>query len=72
LPLLGLAVCCERAGEVDEALQLLDREHAGLRASQSPLGGLADAGVKSKPAAKAPAEPAPAQARASNAAMAKR
>jgi tetratricopeptide (TPR) repeat protein len=26
LPLLSLAVCCERAGEVDEALQLLDRE----------------------------------------------
>jgi len=23
---LGLAICCERAGEVDEALQLLDRE----------------------------------------------
>jgi predicted ATPase len=26
LPLLGLAFCCERAGEVEEALQLLDRE----------------------------------------------
>src|SRR5262245_49773792 len=25
-PLLGLAICCERAGEVDEALRLLDRE----------------------------------------------
>jgi predicted ATPase len=25
-PLLGLAVCCERAGEVDEALQLVDGE----------------------------------------------
>jgi predicted ATPase len=25
-PLLGLAICCEGAGEVDEALQLLDRE----------------------------------------------
>jgi len=26
LPLLSLAICCESAGEVDEALQLLDRE----------------------------------------------
>jgi len=26
LPLLSLAICCEGAGEVDEALQLLDRE----------------------------------------------
>jgi predicted ATPase len=25
-PLLGLAICCQRAGEVDEALELLDRE----------------------------------------------
>src|SRR5262249_4585826 len=26
LPLINLAICCESAGEVDEALQLLDRE----------------------------------------------
>jgi predicted ATPase len=34
---LGLAICCERAGEVDEALQLLDRETEEANASGERL-----------------------------------